>query len=330
MLNLRRGSVLALTFWALYGPAARGAETELTAQEALENWIFRRVADYSDSLTREQRISLATHVPGLFGFRFVCAWKPQSGEMVAMIPGDTVESQAGGKLVCPGGTEVSMEGKAKVVLRQFGDLPVLELTEGAMGLRFGKVKVAVAAGGLFLKMEGRSVLQQLKVRPEKEAMLFLCEKGNITAQMETKEGAEKNYLASSACRISVQGDPDSSVSQILSGEVVQALNRLIPRGFRPDLSALLGSDLHAPVTLGAPNGSHNLDYAMLNLGVGRKAECALELEEKPGAAPKVVKTFTVTSSQGSVPLESRERGQSYFVVCEDETGAWSSSMLTIP
>lgn len=326
----RRAREILLLVLLLCCPAdAFGSELLKAPQELFKQQVFRLIADYTATISREERISLATNLPGLFGFRFVCLFKPEKGEPYAVIPGDIVEAASRGKLACPDGIESTLEEKTKVHIRQIGNLPFYRLEAGSMTVRFGKSRLLLSAAGLELELEGQSFLQELTVRPEKSATAFICHKGNALARLEAGEEGGKHFLASTHCRLEVISGVDPLVEQILSGDAVQISNIHIPRGYRPDLKALLGPEFGVPTTLWFEAGK--LRWTTLKLQPNRKTECSLYMQPAPDKRALLLKTFAAEAHEGTVALESKPSpGQGFFLLCEDESGGWSSGLLPAP
>jgi hypothetical protein len=325
----RRVFLLALLAQGLSPAAAFGLETSKAPQELLKRQVFRLIADYTATIGREERISLATNLPGLFGFRFVCLFKPETGEPFAVIPGDTVEAASRGKLACPDGIESTLEEKTKVHIRQIGSLPFYRLEAGSMTVRFGKTRLLLSAAGLELELEGHSFLQEVIVRPEKEATAFLCQKGNALARLEAGEEGGKHFVASTHCRLEVINGADALVEQVLSGDAVQISNIHIPREFRPNLKALLGPEFAVPTTLWFEAGK--VRWTTVKLQPNRKTECSLYSQPAPDKRAVVLKTFVADAHEGAVELASKPTPeQGFFLLCEDESGGWSSGLLPAP
>src|SRR5262245_40760889 len=93
---------------------------------ALELWLNRA----TQGVDRVWRIELATNLPGLFEFHFICQFQPAQGEPISVIPGDTVDAAVGGTLRCPDSLELRLEKGTKLEVSQVGPLPIFTLHVG--------------------------------------------------------------------------------------------------------------------------------------------------------------------------------------------------------
>lgn len=329
MVSFRRAGASAFLCLLLAAPAAR-AQEELSYQEAFQRLVFSHAAEFSATLSREERIALATNFPGIFGFRFVCIHRPDSGNESSVLPGDLVEAAGKGRVSCPGGFDVHLEAGAKLRILQLEGGPEVRLEAGAGRLTFGKVKLSVAAGGLVLHAEGKGTLQELELRPEQGEVAFICAKGNLEATLEVGPSGAKNFLASRLCRMQVRGEPDTPVSQVMPGDAYAVANRLVPPNFLPDQSAILGPKGVLPIEVRLDASALALQFTILAMGPSRKATCELMLVPSSGQPAKPLKTVAVEGSTGSISLDASAPGQGYFMVCEDEGGVFASPLVTVP
>lgn len=311
-------------------PPAR-AETDASFEGQLRRMAYSMANDFSAARTREERIALATHVPALFGFRYVCQHQPAGGAPVGVVPGDTIESAGKSTIVCPGGLTLALEDKAKVTLRQTEDVQQLKVEAGPLKITFGKSALSLLAADMELLAEGKSVVQELELRPEKDAMAFFCNKGNVIVSFEAGPAGVKNFLGSLACRMEMREGAENVASQVLPGDAMMVPNRMVARDFRPKLPELFGGQLpQPPINVWFSDNNTKLTVLMSTLVAGQKAACELHVQEAVGAPAKMVKAFTADVHQLAVPLDSPIKGQGYFVVCEADTGAFASQLVVVP
>lgn len=238
--------------WAQAEPA-----TPPPAPNAVEKYLF----SFTSQLSREQRVRLASYLPGIFPIRFVCRFQPSQGEGNVVLPGEWVGAETGGNLSCPGLITADLEKNSRFRVSQEAGLPVLSLELGEMHVKPSAHPFVVGTPAMRIRAvssgEGLQVI--LKATPGKQ--MIGCDGGAMAAALEATPGKDQvKYLFSNVCAFNLEAD--GLTYNLYSRDIVEYENLRVVRPHWPVVQDEFVTRF-AP-----PNGSR---YFFLNYGVQKNA-----------------------------------------------------------
>ncbi len=329
---LHRALAGILIFAAFLSPNPLVAASEADGNslaKTLARKLFRFTAEYSSSLPRDGRISLATHLPGLFGFRFVCLFRPEGAQPYAVLPGDILDSETGGNLVCPDQIEIGLGPKSRVRVSQLADQKIFHLDAGSVRLEFGKTEFAFGMNDLSLWVSGTGVLQLLTVKPESDAYLFLADSGDMVLEVKGGAMAGRTFFASTLGRMELREPGRADVYQVLSGDAFRYADRGVERILQPNLKGLLGGGFQPSTSLWF--SGEKIQWVTVGLKPNMKTECRLMMQPELNQPATMLQKFSPETNQFQLALPAKPASkQIYFTICDDEKDSRVSSPLQVP
>jgi len=293
----------------------------------------RAFAALAGQLSREIRVELATHLPGLFRPTFLCQLRPTGGQPSTLLPGDWIDTPEGANLFCPGGYGVSLARQSRVLLSELAGGPALFLERGALTAAFGRAPLVLGTPTLELRLAGLGSGQRVSLTPE----LVECSLGSVAADFEpVGDDTPQTLFGSGACRMELALNGGAIKRYLLSGERVRAANLALPRRFWPRLGPPPGASqppqAPAGISLLPATGAQAADSSFkaawsLPPWLGPGASCQVFAQPTDAHAAEPISTFQAESAQGDLVLDGSYRGQALSMVCENAQGAAASNLL---
>ncbi len=313
----------------LIGTAWAGEPPQRTK---LEDYLM----SFTDSFDREKRYLFAEHFPKLFPIPFLCQLEETNGKPFTVVPGDWLDVNNGGVLRCPGTLEATIEKQSRLRVSKYGSAPLLHLEKGRIEVRPGTTPLFLEMSTIQLSAVGTGKAQRLSALSSDHTQVFGCNGGAINADLKlTPAQGLKQYLFSHSCRMELRMDGREEVFYMLSHDLLEAANIVLPRRVWPILhntpahQFLINPSIPLPMILELkpePGSGGKIQVRwQLPLGILDQPTCVVYAQPEKGKPTKEAARFEARDKlQGELLIDPGFRSSIFSLVCEDKKSTYAS------
>lgn len=219
---------------ALLAPmAATVAHATVRKSEGSWELSLRRLVWTSAS--RETKINLFTHLPGLFPLPFLCTLTQENGARTTLLPGDVGEAKDGEALLwCPDTLTANLQSGTSFRLEQEDRYPAFYLKKGSARLAYGKGPILVLSDLYTFRGLGEAPQNRIITMIGPESFTIGCNEGLIDGQLSelTDSDPSKKFIWAHNCRLGLR-TPSDILVYLSHGEGVHPGDIELPRNLWP-------------------------------------------------------------------------------------------------
>jgi hypothetical protein len=287
---------------------------------------------------RDQLVSLATLLPKIYGFRFICQFQSvtKGAAPVAVLPGEWIDTKDGGALKCPDHYLLELSGNTKLRVQQTDSTPRITLDHGQVRLTFGTDPLFLETAAYSVAVVGTGKSQQLWLSSNEKEQLLGCEAGVVNANFELREDAPgRKLLFANACRMDLSLNGSTLQRYIFSTDRVEAANLVLPHRYWPGLLDQPGPE-HADIAARlyyfptpSPTGKIQVDWTTNFPTEGMS--CTLYGQKSEGDPLVEVGKFQPTATGGGrTEVDPAYSGGTLSFLCESASQTISSNATFSP